>query len=119
MLCSGLLTCLSKLMRVANCVRFCLNHEGCLSCNKNDSDKMVHNSQLTSAGIRSRKTRVEHYILILLLFYTIKEIFLVLGAFSDSIYRARSSVHEKEVSYLCTIQVLLNDYFQTTTSGVV
>ena len=43
---------LSKLMRAANCVRFCQNHfcrevhEGCLRHDKNDSDKAVHNLQL-------------------------------------------------------------------------
>ena len=50
---------LSKLMRAANCVQFCLNpfsreiHEGCLPHDKIDSDKTVHNVQLTSAWIRS------------------------------------------------------------------
>ena len=60
--CSALLwsfNFVSKLIRAANCVRFCLNpfcrevHEGCLPHDKKDSDKTVHNLQLTSAWIRS------------------------------------------------------------------
>ena len=36
---------LSKLMRAANCVRFCCHgvHEDCLPHDKKDSDKTVHN----------------------------------------------------------------------------
>ena len=61
MLRSGLLTSyVYKIMQAANCVWFCLNpfchevHEGCLPHDKNNSDKTVHNLQLTSTWIRSR-----------------------------------------------------------------
>ena len=57
-------------MPATNFVRFCQNplcievHVGCLPHNKNVSDKTVHHLQLTSAWIRSLKTRAKHYILL-------------------------------------------------------
>ena len=46
-----------KLMQAASCVQFGLNpfccevHEGCLPHDLNDSDKTVHNLQLTSISL--------------------------------------------------------------------
>ena len=51
-------------LQFINCVWFCQVHEGCLPHDKNDSEKALHNLQLTSAWIRSWKTRAEHYILL-------------------------------------------------------
>ena len=68
----------SKLMWAANCARLYLN---CFCCEVNSlmylktnktSDKTVHNFQLASAKIKSKKTRVVHYILFFSLYYTIK-----------------------------------------------
>ena len=47
----------------------------------NDSNKTVHNLQLTSAWIRSLKTIAGHYNFLFSLFYTIKEIFLAFRHF--------------------------------------
>ena len=47
-------------------------NESCISHDKSDWDKTVHNLQLASAYFRSWKTREEHYILLLSLFHTIK-----------------------------------------------
>ena len=56
---------------------------------------IVHDLQLTSAWIRSWKTRAEHCILLFSLFYVIKEIVLVLcDFFPEYIYRAGGSVYE-------------------------
>ena len=49
---------LSKLMRAEDCAQFCLNpyceeYESCLPQDKNNSDKTVHNLQLTTAWTRS------------------------------------------------------------------
>ena len=75
------------LMRAASGT-VCLNHfyskvyEGCLTHNKNNSDKTAHDLQMSSALVRSCKTRVEHHILLFKLLYTIKEIFFwFLGVF--------------------------------------
>ena len=56
---------LSRLTRAANGEQFRQDHfcrevhQGCLPQDKNDSDKTVHNLQLTSAWIRRQKTRTE------------------------------------------------------------
>ena len=47
---------------------------------------IVHDLQLTSAWIRSWKTRAEHCILLFSLFYAIKEIVLVLCDFFQNTY---------------------------------
>ena len=75
-------------------------NESCLPHNKNNSDKTVHNLQLASAGIRSWKTRAEHYILLFSLKKHWMENFGILGDFSAFIFRTGSSVHK--VSYPCS-----------------
>ena len=96
-------------MRAANCVQFCQNpfwcevHEGCLPHDKYDSDKAIHNSQLTSAWIRSWKSRAEHCILLFLLYK--RNISSFLWLFQAPYIEPDGSVYE--VSYPCTgVQVL-------------
>ena len=79
-------------MRAANCVQFCQN-PFCREVQTDDSDKTVHNLQLTSAWIRSWKTRTEHYILLFSLFYTIKEIFLVFMQFFHAVLFIKFPTH--------------------------
>ena len=73
-------------------------HEACLSRDKNDSDKTVHNSLEEKSKYHCGALH-SHFSL----FYTIKEIFLVSMRFSGSIYRVGCSVYE--VSYPCSSNV--------------
>ena len=74
-------------MRAANCVWFCLNpfccevHEGCL----------LHDNTSHQLGLEVERPE-EHYILLFLLFYMIKETFLVLANFFSLHIQSRAAL---------------------------
>ena len=101
---------LSKLMQAANCVGFYQNHfcrevrEAVYLNDKNNSDKAVHNLQLTSAWIISLKTSRALHSPFFSFLHNERNIFSFYAIFSGSIYRVGVSVYE--VSYPWLMQTI-------------
>ena len=114
-------------MRDANCVPFSLNPCGgvrvCLPHLKNDSDNLytcnLYNLQLTSAWIKSWKTRGEHFIYSSFHYLTQwkKKYFQLLGDFFQPPYTELVTIYE--VSCPCIIICLIQNFEAVSASKLV